>query len=160
MPPSGVPGEWAEREQAQRLRKRCQHLGMLAAAHPLRIGDRLAPDLVEAERLEPRGDPFARLQIIRTAGEARADFGGQPFGELPGGIVAQGALAQLLGDRDVGGRDRGRLAGGECARCDETEGESERRQAHGRSLGGKRQLCAAPARADRAKCHVAEGAVA
>ncbi len=124
--------EGADREW---LRKRCDDLGALAAALPLRPAHRFRPYLVEAERLELRDHPLACLEIIRTAGEARADLGGQALGEVPRRVVVQGELTQVLGTRDVGIPQAGCGIRGQRRRRDDgagKQGETGGQHAHGR----------------------------
>src|SRR5690606_30837878 len=116
----------------QGLRERRDDLAALAAAHPFRERDRLAPYAVETERLEFRDDPLARLEVVLAAGKARADLGCEAFGEVPRGVVSQRLVAQLRRRRDVAGRQRGRLAG----RNRDWRGEQEREGEHGRSAHG------------------------
>ena len=56
----------------------------LLAAHPDRHVEGLDPDVGEAERRQPAHRPVARPRLGLGAGQARADFGGQPFDDVPG----------------------------------------------------------------------------
>src|SRR3546814_8080823 len=66
----------------------------------LREGDRLGPDLVVAQFLEFRLRPRHRARVGLGAGQARADLGGQRFGDLPAQVAGQRLFAQLLGLRE------------------------------------------------------------
>src|SRR3546814_1284633 len=90
----------AQRGEHQRLRVLAEHLGAFAAALPLREGDRLGPDLVVAQFLEFRLRPRHRARVGLGAGQARADLGGQRFGDLPAQVAGQRLFAQLLGLRE------------------------------------------------------------
>src|SRR5690606_35520856 len=64
-----------------------------------------------------------------AAGHARADFGGQRFGDLPARIVGERGFAQLRGGVERGLRDAGGLLrrGGQR----NEQGKQQRRKAHG-----------------------------
>ena len=82
----------------------------------------------------PQDDEIEALRIGLAAGQARADLGGQRFGDLPAGVVGQGALAQLRGLLQGAVGDAG--FGGKCQRSGAGQGDGKggggQGEAHGR----------------------------
>jgi len=84
----------AECGEDQRLREGGDDLGRSVAPFPIGDLERLDPDVCEAQRLELRDGPVAGARFGIAAGLARADFGGEALGDLPGQIVGQRGVTQ------------------------------------------------------------------
>ena len=108
--------------------KGAEDFGALRAAHPHRHVERLDADVGEAQRLQLGDRPVAGAGLCLGPGEARADFGRQPFGDVPGIIVLERGIAER---GDLRARDE-RLAAG---------ARGERRRAERRRAGGGDQEC-------------------
>ena len=102
----------AERGQDERLREGRDDLGTGFAAFPIGKLETFDPDVGEAERLELRDRPVAGARLGLAAGLALADFGGEPFNDVPGEVVAQRGVAQSRGFLRSGLGEEGRGEGG------------------------------------------------
>ena len=83
----------AQRDRQQSLRPRGRDLGMRIAPNPMRNGDGLGVDVLEAERAHVRKRPAHGAGIARAAGGTRTHLGGQRAQQLVCDVVLQGALA-------------------------------------------------------------------
>jgi hypothetical protein len=113
----------AQRRDDQLLREGGDDRRFVMDAFPQRHLIGFDADIGEAQCLELGGGPFAPARFERRGGRARADFGRQPFGNVPGDIILQGGFA----NRGVAGRsgldqsgseDAAKEQGGERARSD------------------------------------------
>ena len=149
-------GAAAKRRQHERLRMDAEHLGMFAAAFPLRERHRLGPDLVETQLLELRHRPLHGTRIGLAARQARPDFGGQRLDHLPAGVVGQCAFAQLRRRRQrrLGNSRLLRRVGGKTGE----RSEQQRGKAHGVSVAGKKEAASLQRAASSNACNKSRGA--
>ena len=78
----------------QSLREGGEDLGCFRPARPHRQREALDPDVAEAERSQLGHRPLAGAGLGLGSGEALADLGGQPFGDVPGIIILERRVAE------------------------------------------------------------------
>jgi hypothetical protein len=123
----------AERGDRQRLRGKADQFGLVGAATIGAHGERLDRHLLEAQRLEPRGRPFAGARFGQAARRARADLRGQVAHQIPRDINGGRRRVGQGGDKRQNGSS-GRKVGGQQAHRQIPEGVGG--APHLRALGG------------------------
>ena len=133
----------AERGDRELLRKRCDDLRPLLAAHPDGHVERLHANVGEAQvpQLRQRPGPRARLRL--GARHAGADLGGEALGDLVGERVGQRRVAEL---RDPGIERERRRRGSDRRRLRERErgggeGGCEEELVHDGRVSTRYQAC-------------------
>ena len=92
----------AERRDDQLLREGRDDLGAFRAARPDRHVERLDVDVGEAHRRQFGDGPVAGARLGFGRREALADFGRQPFDDVPGIMIVRERIVAQRGDPRIG----------------------------------------------------------
>ena len=108
---SGRPAV-AERGDDQLLREGGDDLRALRPTRPHRHGEGFDMDVGEAHRAQALHGPVTRPRLGLGRGKPLPDFGGQPFGDVPGIMVVIEDIVAQRGNRRVGDHGRRQRRGG------------------------------------------------